>query len=396
METPVYLDYNATTPVDPEVWEAMKPYFRNRFGNPSSSGHSFGWMADEACEVAREQVAELVGARTEEIVFTAGATESLNLAAKGAAAVYGENRDEVIVGATEHKAALGACRALGENGFTVRELPVDEHGVYDLAALEELLGDRTLLVALMWANNETGTLQPIVEAAERVHEYGAFLLTDATQGIGKVPVDVEYVDMLACSGHKFYAPKGVGALYVSRKDPRIQLEPLLHGGGHENGLRSGTLNVPGIVGLGRAAERAGSCREEDAERLNALRDELEERLLDAIPGAKVNGHPTERLPQTLNLTLPEINVDDLLGTLREVALSSGSACQSANPKASHVLKAMGLTDEEAFGSVRFSLGRFTTAEQVEFAADRVIQKVERLQQMPAAMQGGLSAAPETA
>lgn len=391
METPVYLDYNATTPVDPEVWAAMKPYFRERFGNPSSSGHSFGWMADEASEMAREQVADLLGAEPKEIVFTAGATEAINLAVKGTARVYGGERDHVVVGATEHKAVLEACRSLRSEGFEVTELPVDRHGKADLDALEEVLSDRTLLLALMWANNETGTIHPLEEAAELAHEYGSFVLSDATQAIGKLPVGVDAADLLACSGHKFYAPKGVGALYVSRRNPRIRLEPLLHGGGHEEGRRSGTLNVPGIVGLGAAAQRATECRQEDARRLTKLRDWLEETLLDEVEGAAVNGHPNDRLPQTLNVRFADLNVDDLMGTLREVAVSSGSACQSADPKASHVLRAMGLSDEEAFGSLRFSLGRFSTEEQVEFAADKVVARIERLRAMPASMRGQLSA-----
>lgn len=390
MKTPVYLDYNASTPVDPEVMEAMTPYFREHFGNPSSAGHSFGWMAEEAAEIAREQVADLLNAEPKEIIFTSSATEAVNLGIKGAARVYGEDRNHIITVATEHKAVLETCRALRKDGFEVTELSVDTDGIVDIDALEEALSDSTLLVAVMWANNEIGTLQPIEEVAERAREHGALMFTDATQGIAKVPVSVESVDMLACSGHKFYAPKGVGALYVSRRNPRVNLEPLHHGGGHENGLRSGTLNVPGIVGIGRAAERAVECRVDDAVRWTRLRNKLETALLDEISGVQVNGSREHRLPQTLNVSFDSLNVNDLLARLRDVAVSAGSACQSANPTASHVLKAIGLTDEAAFGSIRVSLGRFTAEEEVDYAIDRIKTAVEEVRSMPEALRGELA------
>jgi cysteine desulfurase len=390
MKTPIYLDYNASTPVDPEVMEAMTPYFREHFGNPSSAGHSFGWMAEEAAEIGREQVADLLGAKPKEIIFTSSATEAVNLGIKGAARVYGKDRNQIITVATEHKAVLETCRALRPHGFEVTELPVHPDGSVDLEALEEALSENTLLVAVMWANNEIGTVHPIQKVADRARAYGALVFTDATQGIGKVSVTVDSVDMLACSGHKFYAPKGVGALYVSRKSPRVNLEPLHHGGGHENGLRSGTLNVPGIVGLGKAAERAGECRADDAARWTRMRDKLETALLDDISGVQVNGPRENRLPQTLNVSFEDLNVNDLLTRLRDVAVSAGSACQSANPTASHVLKAIGLSDEEAFGSIRVSLGRFTTEEEVDYAIDRITEAVEEVRSMPKAMRGQLT------
>ncbi len=389
MNTPIYLDYNASTPVDPQVMEAMTPYFREHFGNPSSTGHSFGWMAEEAAEIGREQVAELLGAQPKEIVFTSSATEAVNLGIKGAARVYGKKRNHIITVSTEHKAVLETCRALRNDGFEVTELPVQEDGTVDLDALDEALSDNTLLVAVMWANNEIGSLHPIEEVAERAHEHGALVFTDATQGIGKVPVSVEPVDMLACSGHKFYAPKGVGALYVSRRNPRVNLESLHHGGGHENGLRSGTLNVPGIVGIGKAAERAAECLADDAVRWTRLRDKLQTALLSDIEGVQINGPRENRLPQTLNVSFEDLNVNDLLTRLRDVAVSAGSACQSANPTASHVLKAIGLSDEAAFGSIRVSLGRFTTEEEVDYAIDRIAEVVAEVRSMPEAMRGQL-------
>lgn len=381
MSAPLYLDYNATTPVDPAVLEAMLPYFTQHFGNPSSTTHAFGWAAAEACEQAREQVAQLIGARPENLCFTGGASEAVNLAIKGAAAAYRGKKDHVVTVATEHKAVLEACRALEGQGYRVTFLGVKEDGLIDLDALREAVTDTTLLVAVMWANNETGVVQPMREIAEIAHARGALMMSDATQAVGKIPVDVDAagIDLLACSGHKFYAPKGIGVLYRRRRQPRVHLEPIISGGGHEEGLRSGTLNVPGIVGMGKAAEIAGAAMEADIARLGALRDRLEAALTQRL-GARVNGHPEHRLPTTSNLVLPGIRTRDLLPKMRGVAVSTGSACQTKSDKPSHVLSAMGLADADAHASVRFSVGRFTTEAEIDRAIEEVAAAVEAVRE----------------
>ncbi len=382
-QRPVYLDYNATTPVDPQVLACMLPYFTERFGNPSSKGHRYGLEAEAAVEVAREQLAVLLGAEPENLIFTSGATEALNLAIKGVAQALAHRGRHVVTVQTEHAAVLEACRALARRGWEVTYLPVDAEGRLDMAALEAALRPDTVLLCVMWANNETGVLHPIPAIAQLARDRGVPLLVDATQAVGKIPVQVTGIDLLACSAHKFYGPKGVGALYVRRK-PELRLQPLLDGGGQEQGLRSGTLNVPGIVGMGAAAVRAAEVMAEEMSRLQALRDRLEQGLQGALSGVRVNGAGAPRLPQTSSITFEGVRADRLLAAVRTLALSAGSACGSGRGKPSHVLRAMGRTDTEAKATIRISLGRFTTAADIDYALTELIAAVERLRRSPAA------------
>lgn len=378
MQTPVYLDYNATTPVAGRVAERMQPYFRKHFGNPSSSGHAFGWIAEEAVKQAREQVASLIGAQPEALTFTSGATEALNLAIKGVADAYRGKGQHIITCQTEHKAVLDPCQALEQQGARVTYLPVDENGRLDPNRLEDALTDETILVAVMRANNETGVLQPVSALADVAHQGGALFLTDATQAVGKLPVEAAKTDLLVCSAHKFYGPKGAGVLYRSRRRPRVRLTPLIHGGGQEDGLRGGTLNAPALVGMGAAAELAQERRADDADRLKRLRDRFERRLEDELGNVRVNGAEAERLPQTSSVTFPGVRAEKLESRLRDLAVSTGSACSTGAHEPSHVLKAMGLSDEDARATLRFSMGRPTTAEEMEFAAECVIEAVRAL------------------
>ncbi|MFQ5568482.1 MAG: cysteine desulfurase family protein [Rhodothermales bacterium] len=378
MKLPIYLDYNATTPVDQRVLGRMLPYFTERYGNASSKGHPFGWVAEEAVEQAREAAAAGLGAEPGEIVFTSGATEAVNAALKGVAGAYAHHGSHVVTVQTEHKAVLDACRALERQGMVVTYLPVHPNGLLDLDALDAVLTDETILVAVMWANNETGVIQPIPEIARRVRSRGIVFMTDATQAVGKVPVSVEHADVLVCSGHKIYGPKGVGALYLRRRNPRVRLVPMIDGGGQERGLRGGTLNVPGIVGLGAAMEIAQVEMETETARLQTLRDRLEAALRDRVPNVHVNGLGAPRLPQTANVTFRGVQADKLMPALRDLAVSTGSACSSGSDKPSHVLKAMGLNDEEARSTIRFSLGRFTPAEEIDYAIEHILNAVERL------------------
>jgi cysteine desulfurase len=371
MSLPIYLDYNATTPVDPRVLEAMLPWFTVQFGNAASKGHAYGWAADEAVAQARAQVAALVGASPEEVIFTSGATEGLNMALKGIAEAYAAKGRHLVTVQTEHQAVLGPCRALERHGFRLTYLPVDAQGCVDPAAVAAALTEETILVAVMAANNETGVLQPLAEIAALVRPRGIPLLTDATQAVGKVPVSVEHVDLLVCSAHKLYGPKGVGALYLRRR-PRVRLVPLLDGGGQENGWRGGTLNVPGIVGFGAAAALAGAEQSAEAVRLEGLRNRLETALAAALE-VRINSRQAPRLPQTSSLTFAGLRAAHLLASLRGLAVSTGSACASGHP--SHVLKAMGHSDADASASLRFSLGRFTTAADVEVTIEQVITAV---------------------
>jgi cysteine desulfurase len=377
---PIYLDYNATTPCDPAVVEEMLPYFTTHFGNAASRSHAYGWMAEEAVDQARERVAALIGAEPSEIIFTSGATESVNLAMQGVAEAYAGKGDHIISCATEHKAVLDVCDRLERQGCRVTRLPVDAMGHVDLGALEEAIDDRTILVALMYANNETGLLSPVRGISAIARKHGVPFFCDATQAVGKVPVDVEAdgIDLMAFTAHKLYGPKGVGALYVRRRNPRMRLVPLLYGGGHERGLRSGTLNVPGIVGLGKACAICGDAMDAESGRLKGLRDGLITPLL-RIPGVRLNGDPGAMLPQVANLSFAIPGGDGLMRIIsRELAVSSGSACTSATLSPSHVLKAMGLSDADALASVRFSLGRFTTEEEVQRAHHCVEKALQRL------------------
>ena len=385
MPRPIYLDYNATTPVAESVLDAMLPFFRQHFGNPNSE-HAFGWAADEAIKQARERTARLIGATPRTITFTSGATESISLALQGAGAIYGGRRHEIVTVQTEHKAVLATCAAMEREGYVVTYLPVDRHGLVDLDAIREAVNERTLLVCVMWANNETGVIQPIREIAEIAHEADAFMMSDATQAVGKVPVSVREsrVDLLTLSGHKLYGPKGVGALYVRNRGPRVRLAPLINGGDQEGGLRAGTLNVPGIVGLGAAAQIAIRGLHDEAERMTVLRDRFEAAVLAAIPGAHVHAASAPRLPNTSSIRFEGIRTSNLLPALRDVAVSTGAACQTRTSTPSHVLTAMGLTAEESFSTVRFSLGRPTTEDEMNAAVEHVAEAVQAVRRRRAA------------
>lgn len=383
VKPPIYLDNNATTSVDPRVLDAMLPYFREAYGNAASRTHSLGWQAEAAVEAARAQLAELIGCSDKEIVWTSGATESDNLAIKGVAEMLRTKGDHIITAGTEHKAVLDTCAYLTENGYRVTVLPVDEYGRVTAEEVRQAIRDKTILVSLMAANNEVGTLHPVFEIGAVCKERGVLFHCDATQAVGKIPIDVEKmgIDLLSCSGHKIHGPKGVGALYVRRRNPRVRLAMQMHGGGHERGMRSGTLNVPGIVGMGAAAD---ICRREMAEespRLASLRDRLQEGILRRLGQVKLNGHPTERLPNTLNLSFAYVEGEGLMMKCRDIAVSSGSACTSASLEPSFVLRAMGVGDDLAHGSIRFSLGRFNTAEEIDYAAEQVVQAVNDLRAM---------------
>jgi len=377
---PIYMDHNATTPVDPRVVEAMLPCFTEQFGNPASRTHAFGWAAARLVDRSRQRIAAGLGATPEEVVFTSGATEANNLAIRGVAASLRSRGDHLVTCATEHRAVLDPCQRLQREGFEVTVLPVDGDGRLSPERVREALTERTILVSVMLANNEIGTLHPVGEIAAACRERGVLLHCDATQAVGKVPVAVDElgVDMLSLSAHKLYGPKGVGALYLRRRRPRLQPSPILDGGGHEQGWRSGTLNVPGIVGFARALELALADLEPEATRLAALRDRLQERITARLDGALVNGHPRERLPNTLNVSFAGVDGNALLVGLHEVALSSGSACTSADPRPSHVLAAIGRTKALAAASLRFSLGRGNSEAEVDVVADAVVREVTRL------------------
>ncbi len=366
---PVYMDYNATTPCDPRVVEVMLPYFDVYFGNAASHTHSYGWRAREAVSVAREQIAHLIGSEPGEIVFTSGATEAINLAIKGVFELYTRKGNHIITCETEHKAVLDTCKSLERRGAEVTYLPVDQEGHIDMRQLEEAFKKETILVALMYANNETGLLHPVREISRLARERGCLFFSDATQAVGKIPVEVNLdgIDLMSFSGHKLYGPKGVGALFMRRKKPRARVQPQIDGGGHENGFRSGTLNVPGIVGFGKAAEIGEKEGNADYNRISGFRDKLERAVL-ASGGVAINGDPKNRLPNVTNITFKDYAGNDLIQVVnRSLAVSSGSACTSARPEPSHVLVAMGLSEKEAKKSLRFSLGRFTTEEEIDIA-----------------------------
>ena len=383
MKLPVYMDNHSTTPVDPRVFEAMAPWFTEKFGNAASRSHSFGWEAAEAVKRARKQVAALIGAAPDEIVFTSGATESDNLAIKGVAEALRARGNHIITAAAEHRAVLDSCKRLEQQGFEVTYLPVDGHGRLDPDSVRHAHQSQTILVSVMLANNEVGTIQPIAEIGRIAHERGALFHTDAVQAAGKVPIHVDEmnIDLLSLSAHKMYGPKGVGALYVRRKNAPVPLTPLMDGGGHEGGLRSGTLNVPGIVGFGAACLIAAKEMPLESERLRRLRNRLAERLRAGLDEIQVNGHPTERLPNNLNVSFGYVDGEALLVGLSDVAVSTGAACTSAKLEPSHVLRAMGVSEELAQGSLRFGLGRFNTEEEVEYVAGRVIETVGRLREL---------------
>jgi cysteine desulfurase len=373
LKLPVYLDYNATTPCDTRVVEAMLPYFTNQFGNAASRSHAFGWQAEEAVEQAREQVAQLIGAETNEIIFTSGATEGCNLAIKGVFETYAVKGNHIITCVTEHKAVLDTCRHLQKTGADVTYLPVNKEGLIDIGELEAAIRPNTILIAIMYANNETGVIQPVPAISAIARKHGVLFFTDATQAAGKIPVNVntDGIDLLTLSAHKMYGPKGVGAVYVRRKNPRVKLTAQVDGGGHERGMRSGTLNVPGIVGLGKACALSLDQMGEDAARTAGLRNKLESALLE-IEDTGVNGSREHRLPHVANLSFKDVDSEGLMrGFYKDIALSSGSACTSASPEPSYVLRALGLPPELAHSSLRFALGRYTTEEEIDYVIDKV-------------------------
>jgi cysteine desulfurase len=385
LKFPIYMDYHASTPVDPRALEAMLPYFSVHFGNAASRTHAFGWKADDAVEAARRQVAALIGASAKEIIFTSGATESNNLAIKGVASALRPKGNHIITLATEHKAVLDSCKHLQKDGFVVTTLGVRPDGLVDLAALRAAISDKTILISVMAANNEIGVLQPVREIGLMARDTGVVFHCDAVQALGKVPFDVNEiaVDLVSITAHKMYGPKGVGALYVRKQNRKLELEPLIDGGGHERGLRSGTLNVPGIVGFGRAAQIAKSDLESESGRLRELRDRLLQRLRDRVPDLHVNGSLDHRLPNNLNVSFPDVAGEALLVGIGDICVSAGSACSSGSEEPPYVLKALALDPDLARASIRFGLGRYTTEEEVDYTAGKVADVVHQLRQMTA-------------
>lgn len=382
MELPVYLDNNATTPLDPRVLEVMMPYFTSKFGNAASRNHTFGWVAEEAVDYAREQAAQLIGCTVQEIVFTSGATEADNLGIKGVYEMYQDKGNHIITAVTEHKAVLDTCKHLEKLGARVTYLDVKADGRINLAELEAAMTEQTILVSIMYGNNETGVIQPVKEIAAIAHQYGALFMSDATQAVGKIPVDVnaDGIDLMAFSAHKMYGPKGVGVLYVRRKNPRVKLTAQIDGGGHERGMRSGTLNVPGIAGLGKACELCRLEMNADARRLSAWRNKLED-ALTVMDEVYVNGSTEHRLPQVSNLSFKCVEGQGLMMAMKGLAVSSGSACTSASIEPSYVLKSLGLSDDLAHSSIRFGLGRFTTEEEIDYAIESIKNAVNHLREL---------------
>jgi cysteine desulfurase len=383
VKLPIYMDNHATTRTDPRVLEEMLPYFTETFGNAASRNHEFGWVAEQAVEQARDRIAKLIGATAKEIIFTSGATESDNLAIKGVAEMYKEKGNHIITQAIEHKAVLDTCKRLEKYGFRVTYLPVQKDGRIDLDDLKRSMDEKTILVTIMAANNEIGALQPIREIGALCHERGVLFHSDAVQAIGKVPFNVihDNVDLASITAHKLYGPKGVGALYVRRKNPRVQLVAQIDGGGHERGMRSGTLNVPGIVGLGKACEIATNGMAEEARKLAALRDRLKDAIMGQLDEVYINGSVEHRLPGNLNISFAYVEGESLLMGINDIAVSSGSACTSATLEPSYVLKALGAGDDLAHSSIRFGLGRFNTEAEVDYVAERVVDTVKRLREL---------------
>ena len=383
MKLPIYMDYHATTPVDPRVLEAMLPYFTQDFGNAASRNHAFGWAAEEAVETARKQVADLIGANIKEIIFTSGATESNNLAIKGVAEMYREKGNHIITCVTEHKAVIDTCKKLEKLGARVTYLPVQKDGRISLDDLRNAITEKTILITIMTANNEIGVLQPVAEIGALAKEKSILFHTDAVQAAGKVPFDVNEIkaDLVSITAHKMYGPKGVGALYVRRRNPRVLLAEQISGGGHERGMRSGTLNVPGIVGIGKAAALCQAEMASDTERLRTLRDRLNEKFHNNLDEIYINGSMEHRLPHNLNISFAYVEGESLLMGINDVAVSSGSACTSASLEPSYVLKALGAGDDLAHSSIRFGLGRWTTEEEVDYVVEKLTSVVRRLREM---------------
>jgi cysteine desulfurase len=383
MKTPIYLDNHATTRMDPRVLDAMLPYFTEYFGNAASRNHEFGWVAEQAVDKARKQIADLIGTTPREIIFTSGATESDNLAIKGVAEMYAEKGNHIITAATEHKAVLDTCKKLEKHGYRVTYLPLKGDGLIDLDMLRESITDKTILVTIMYANNEIGVIQPVAEIGKICRERGVLFHTDGVQAIGKVPVNVntDNIDIMSITAHKLYGPKGVGALYVRRKNPRVQITAQMDGGGHERGMRSGTLNVPGIVGLGEACAIAQREMPEEMVRMRYLRDKLRAKLEAGLDEVYINGSMEHRLPQNLNMSFAYVEGESLLMGINDIAVSSGSACTSATLEPSYVLKALGLGDDIAHSSIRFGIGRFNTEAEIDYVADKLIDVVKKLREL---------------
>ena len=383
MKLPIFMDYHSTTPVDPRVLEEMIPYFTQDFGNAASRNHAFGWKAEEAVEHSRERIASLIHCDPKEIIFTSGATESNNLALKGVAEMYAEKGDHIITCVTEHKAVLDTCKRLEKQGKRVTYMPVDHYGQINLDDLRKEITDKTILISIMFANNEVGTLQRVNEIGKIAKEKGVLFHSDAVQAVGKIPVDVQAmnVDLMSLTAHKLYGPKGIGALYVRKKGPRVRLVAQMDGGGHERGMRSGTSNVPGMVGFGKACEVAQQVMPEESKRLAGLRDKLRFGIEKELDEVYLNGHPTERLPNNLNMSFAYVEGESLLMGMDDIAVSSGSACTSATLEPSYVLKALGVGEDLAHTSIRFGLGRFNTEEEVDYVMNKVISNVKRLREM---------------
>ena len=384
MKFPIYLDNHSTTPMDPRVLESMLPYFTEKFGNAASRNHAFGWDAEEGVEAARKQIAKLIHADAKEIVFTSGATESNNLALKGVVEMYHEKGDHIITSSTEHRAVLDTAKALeAKRGVKVTYLPVDKFGMVNPEDVRNAITDKTILISVMFANNEIGTINPVKAIGKIAKEKGILFHCDATQGVGKVPIDVQDmgIDLMSFSAHKIYGPKGVGALYVRKKNPRVRIAAQMDGGGHERGMRSGTLPVPLMVGFGKACELCEQEMAADAARLSVMRDRLHATITKALEDVYLNGHPTERLPHNLNISFAYVEGESLLMGCKEIALSSGSACTSATLEPSYVLRALGVGAELAHSSIRFGLGRFTLDEEVDYAGKRIIETVTKLREM---------------
>ncbi|MBI4403990.1 MAG: IscS subfamily cysteine desulfurase [Deltaproteobacteria bacterium] len=383
MKLPIYMDNHSTTPVDPSVLEAMLPYFTNKFGNAASRSHPFGWEAEEAVEKSRVQIGKLIGSGHKEIIFTSGATESTNIALKGTAEMTCEKGNHIITQVTEHKATLDSAKYLEKHGCQVTYLPVDQNGMVDPLDVEKAITPKTILITIMHANNEVGTIQPIGEIGKIAKKHGVLFHVDAAQTLGRLAISVDQmgIDILSVSGHKIYGPKGIGALYVRRTNPRVRLSPIVHGGGHERGIRSGTLNVPAIVGFGQACELASSLMDEESRRITELRDRLMKGIMGALPDVFLNGHPSLRLCGNLNLSFAYVEGEALMMGLNDIAVSSGSACTSASLEPSYVLRSMGKPEELAHTSIRFGLGRFNTEEEVQFVITRVVETVTKLREM---------------
>jgi len=383
MKLPIYLDNHSTTPCDPRVVEVMLPYFTEKFGNAASRNHSFGWEAEEGVEHARKQIAQLIHADPKEIIFTSGATESDNLALKGVVEMYREKGDHIITSSTEHRAVIDTAKYLEKKGVSVTFLPVDKTGMVSPDDVRNAITDKTILISIMLANNEIGTINPVREIGKVAKEKGIIFHCDATQGVGKIPVNVQEmgIDLMSFTSHKIYGPKGIGALYVRRKAPRVRLEPMIHGGGHERGMRSGTLAVPLVVGFGKACELCEQEMPTESIRMAKMRDRLQEGIMGEMEEVYLNGHPTERLPGNLNISFAYVEGEALLMGVKEIALSSGSACTSATLEPSYVLRALGVGSDLAHSSIRFGLGRFTTDEEIEYTIDRMIKAVNHLREM---------------